>query len=237
MAPARCGILRLHRPGRVGYVARVASPLYVFIDESGNLDFSGRGTNHYVMSAYMTSDPIGCGRSISSLTYEFLARGLDDQVPFHATTNSVGTRKRVVGSLCSHGHCWVHSIYADKHLAHPSKHRPEVFYSLIGGALAKYLLKALAPDHDPVVLMFDSALSARQRGAFLRAVKPVLNQIGRRYWITFKPVREDPNGQIADFYAWSLFRSLEAGDGSWLSVLPGPRTEFDLFQSGHTKYW
>ena len=82
----------------------MASPLYVFIDESGNLDFSGRGTDHYVMLAYMTSDPIGCGRNISSLTYEFLARGLDDQVPFHATTNSVGTRKRVVGSLCSHGH-------------------------------------------------------------------------------------------------------------------------------------
>ncbi len=131
----------------------------------------------------------------------------------------------------------MHSIYADKHLAHPSKHAPEVFYSLIGGALAKYLLKAVNPMAEPIILMFDSALSAKHRSAFIKAVKPSLNAIGRSHYIMFKPVKEDLNGQIADYYAWSLFRSLESKDDSWLKKLPGKHTTFDIFQRGHTRYW
>ncbi len=182
---------------------------------------------------------MACAQKLSELKYEFLGRGLSDQIPFHATENSVGTRKRVIQSLCStsdHG-CTVHSIYCDKHLAHPSLHTPERFYSLIGGALAKYLLKAVNPMADPIILMFDSALSAKQRNAFIKAVKPTLNLIGRAHHIMFKPVKEDVNGQIADYYAWSLFRSLEAKDDSWLKSLPHNHTTFDMFQRGHTRYW
>lgn len=183
-----------------------------------------------------------CGERLSELKYEFLSRGLHDQIPFHATENSVGTRKRVIESLCENHHCWVHTIFADKHLAHPSKHSPEVFYALMGGALGKFLLRSAGPNEDPIVLMFDAALSSKQRSAFLKAVKPLLNRIGRKYYIMFKPVKEDVNGQIADYFAWATFRKLEKGDDSWLSQLmsrmpSGNTSEFNLFKNGHTRYW
>lgn len=153
------------------------SPVYVFIDESGNLDFTGSGTNHFVLSAFITSDPLGCGRALQELTYEFLSRGLEDQVPFHAVNNSVGTRRRVLGALCDGDHhCRVHSIVADKHKAHPSKHAPEVFYGLVGKAMASYLLMALPGGYEPVVLMFDAALTGKLQGAFLKALKPELKR-------------------------------------------------------------
>lgn len=214
------------------------SPLFVFIDESGNLDFSGKGTNHFVLTAFMTGHPSACAASLTSLRYEFLSRGLESQVPFHATYNSHGTRLRVIENLCTSDHaaCAVHSVYVDKHFAHPSKHKPDVFFALMAGALAKYILKAVNPGYSPIVLMFDSVLTGKQRNAVLKVIKPTLNALGRQYYVTFKPVKEDVNGQIADYYAWSLFRHLEAGDGSWLSKLP-QHGRFNLFANGHTRYW
>lgn len=32
--------------------------LFVFVDESGNLDFSPSGTNHYVLAAVATTNPL-----------------------------------------------------------------------------------------------------------------------------------------------------------------------------------
>lgn len=200
-------------------------PIYVFIDESGNLDFSGSGTDHFVLSAFITHDPLECGRALQQLTYEFLGRGLEDQIPFHATSNSVGSRRRVLETLCNQEHhCRVHSIVADKHLAHPSKHPPEVFYGLVGRAMANYLLRVLPVGYAPVVLMFDSALTGKLQGAFLKALKPDLNRLGRPYRVMFRSVKHDVNGQIADFYAWAIFRKLEAHDMAWAISSRGDTT-------------
>ncbi|WP_447943792.1 DUF3800 domain-containing protein [Microbacterium aurum] len=220
-------------------MTREKTPIHVFIDESGNLDFGGKGTDHFVLSAFLTTDPAACGRGLMDLRYEFMGRGLGDQIPFHAAYNSVGTRKRVIESMCARGthQCWVHSIWCDKHLAHRSKHSPEVFYALLGGALAKYMLMSLGGTYSPIVMMFDSTLSSKQRGAFLKAVKPALNQLDVEYRIMFSPVKEDPCGQVADFHAWALFRSLESKDHAWKESLPHVTSEFNIFRYGHTRYW
>lgn len=215
-----------------------ARPVYVFIDESGNLDFTGNGTDHFVLSAFITHDLLECGRALQELTYEFLSRGLESQIPFHAVNNTVGTRRRVLGALCAHNHhCRVHSVVADKHCAHPSKHAPEVFYGLIGKAMASYLLQALPEGYEPVVLMFDAALTGRLQGAFLKVLKPQLNRLGRPYRVVFRPVRHDVNGQVADFYAWATYRMLEAGDRTWFDQLPGSHDEFDIFSRRQMRYW
>lgn len=214
------------------------SPIYVFIDESGNLDFNGGGSDHFVLSAFMTMTPEECGRGLMGLRYDYFSRGLDDQIPFHAAPNSYGTRKQVIDHLCAPDHgCTVHSIYCDTHLAHSSKHPPEEFYALLGKALATYIIKKLGNVFSPIVMVFDSTLSRKQRGAFLKIVKPALAKLGVEYRIMFSPVKEDPCGQIADYYAWSLYRSLESRDSQWLDALPLPHTTFDIFRYGHTRYW
>lgn len=216
-------------------------PVYAFIDESGNLDFDGTGTDHFVMSAFVTTDPMICGRGPMSLKYEFLTSAAHDQIPFHAVNNTSGTRKRFIKSLCqrkSPDHsCAVHTVFCDKHYAHQSKHKPEVFYALIGGAMAKYFAKVFAGKYSPVVLVFDAALSAKQRSAFLKVVKPVMNTIGTPYQIMFAPVKEEPCGQIADYYAWATFRRLESNDRTWIDQMPLRPSEFNIFQNGHTRYW
>lgn len=228
---------RWTQPFPYDHYVSTTRPVWVFVDESGNLDFSAKGTNHFVMTAVMTDDPSANARALTDLKYEFLSRGLGDQVPFHATTNSLGTRRRVAGEIGKNTNFGTHTIWADKHYTHPSYQNPVDFYALFGRALAKYLLALISPSYDPIVIVFDAALTAKQRGAFMKTVKPALNKLGRTYHIMFKPVTEDVNGQIADYYAWAMFRKLESGDDSMLTALPGGGGEFNLFRHGFARWY
>lgn len=209
----------------------ISRPLFVFIDESGDFDFSPSGTAHFVLSAYLTHEPDVCSQRLSALRYEFLARGLHEQVPFHATQNSVGTRKRVIEAMCVGHHCSIHTIWAEKRHAPSGERRPDAFYAAMGASLGLHLLRSAREDQEPIILMFDTALTGRMRSAFLKAIKPRLNAGGRRYHVMFRPVREDLNGQVADYFAWATFRRLESNDPSWLAEMPVAHSERNLFAS------
>lgn len=85
--------------------------------------------------------------------------------------------------------------------------------------------------------MFDSALPAKKRNVFLKVIKPRLRGIGVEYQVSFATIKEEPCGQIADYYAWSMFRKLEAGDASYIESMPIRHSTFNIFQNGHTRYW
>jgi hypothetical protein len=214
-----------------------AKPLYVFIDESGNFDFTGRGTDYFVMSAVMTDRPLESAGVMQALKYELMAEGIENP-EFHAAENSLATRARASAAINGLTNIAVHSIYADKHLAHPSKHSDIDFYSLFAVALSKWLLKSIRPEYDYIVIVFDVALTKRQQKAVLANVKPTLAALGRPYSVMFHAVKADLNGQIADYFAWSVFRHLESGDPLPLAAIGSITHErFNLFRTGHTRYW
>jgi hypothetical protein len=212
--------------------------LYVFVDESGNFDFTAKGTDHFVISAVYTSDPCRSAAALQELKYSLLA-SRSDQLEFHATENSWGTRARVTDVIRGLSTCIrVHTIYADKHYAHHTLHSPVAILSLFGKALARWIAAAVSGDHDQVVVVFDSVLTGKQRDAFSKAVKPALKALDKPFHIAFHPVKSDLNGQIADYFAWSVFRSLEASDPKPLQALIGVNhSRFNIFERGHTRYW
>lgn len=213
-------------------------PIFVFIDEAGDFNFSKSGSGHYVMAAFVTTDPHSVSAAFDELKYEYLAKGYTTQVPFHANENSTGTKKRVVKLIKNlRASYWLHLVYADKHYAHPSKHNPESFYGLMGGAIASYLLTILHTQFSPVSFVFDTALQGKQREAFVSSVTEKLDSAGREFNIHFQSIKEDGNGIVADFYAWSFLRQLENESSSWFGQLPSKGDPFNIFRNGHTKYW
>lgn len=206
------------------------SPVFVFLDESGNFDFSEKGTRFFVLTAFITSEPMVCAAGISRLRYEFLGRALDTQLPFHASENSHGTRVRFIQSLCGGEHeCRVHSIYGEKSSAYSAIQSDVGLYAAFAKAMGKYLLRSLSALNRPVALIYDSALRGKKQKVFLASVKAVLNQLNLPYRITFSSVSQEPNGQIADMYAWALSRVLERGDNRYSHALPAAHSAFNLF--------
>ncbi|MDP4586447.1 MAG: DUF3800 domain-containing protein [Microbacteriaceae bacterium] len=203
--------------------------LFVFIDESGNFDFSERGTRHFVLSAHITLTPLECGHRLNALTYEFLAKGLIDQIPFHASENSLGTRRRVVENMCPAKHsCRVATFYARKNRLDRDFCNSEELLAQFGLRLAERLGAERNLDKENLVLLFDTALTAKRKQAMLRRLKSALRSRHISPRVLFRPVKHDVNGQIADFYAWAVFRRLESLDQTWERALPGPHTIEEL---------
>lgn len=67
----------------------------------------------------------------------------------------------------------IYNLYAQKCKTHPSYQNKPAFYSLLGGALVKYLLKTWKEsEYEKIVIVFDRALRGKEQKAFYKAVKP-----------------------------------------------------------------
>ena len=57
--------------------------LFIFLDESGNFDFSPKGTRHFVLTALSTTDPEEMAPALYRLKHELVLAGQDIEY-FHA---------------------------------------------------------------------------------------------------------------------------------------------------------
>lgn len=132
----------------------------------------------------------------------------------------------------------INYIYAEKRKTHPSYH-DATFYTLLGSALVRYLLKVHSESpYEKVIIIFDQALTKKEQGQFLKSVKPSLKEIGTPYAIYFHRTMSDFNGQIADYCAWARYVSLERDEKRPLQAIGNITTQsFDIFNGGETYYY
>lgn len=215
----------------------MSSTLYVFLDESGNLDFSRGGTQHYVLAAVTSVNPLVSSQDLQRLKYEQLENGIDTEY-FHASEDKQTTRNKVIAQLQTMANTVaVHYIYAKKPKAYPALQNSARFYGKLGTTLCRFIVEHRTNGYDKVVIVFDKALPNKERKSFLGEIKPELKKLGKPYEIYFHRTLSDFNGQIADYFAWSKYVSLERNEQRPIQVLSNiTMTEFDLFARG-IKEW
>ena len=184
-------------------------PLFVFADESGNFDFSASGTRHFVLAALVTAHPIESGNTLQRIKYDLLSQGMN--LPFfHATTDRQYVRNLVTTSIASMRHIAVHTMGFKKPALNREMQNPAALYVSAGIILGSILTEAvLADNHSCLVFVFDKALSNAQEKAFRSGIKPHLAKLMVPFHIVFHNVKYEPNGQIADYFAWARYVSLE----------------------------
>ena len=89
--------------------------LFVFIDESGNFDFTLRGTRHFVMAGVMATSPIDSASQLNALKYKLMAEGVDIS-DFHASEDRQAVRDRVFPIIDSLKNIRAHVIFGEKNL-------------------------------------------------------------------------------------------------------------------------
>jgi hypothetical protein len=214
------------------------SSLYIFIDESGNFDFSPGGTQYFVLSAVTALDPLISSQKLQALKYKLLSNGSDVEC-FHASPDLQAVRNEVFDEIEKLTNIRINYIYAKKQKTHPSYQSPQAFYGLFGKTLLKYVFQGyLATQYDQIIVVFDKALTNKQQRAFLSVVKPELKALGKPYKIYFHRTMADFNGQIADYSAWAKYVELERNELRPIAKLQRiPITEFDIFNRGSTNYY
>ncbi|MFV8395327.1 DUF3800 domain-containing protein [Corynebacterium hindlerae] len=215
------------------------STLFVFLDESGDMQFGPKATRHFMITAVCTKEPAVSAMKMQNLKYELLAKGSED-LEFHATNNSKGTRRRVVEVINSIPRMRVHTLWVDKRFTHPKLQKSVGLLGQFACSMGRWIDKVYGnEDIEKVILIFDSVLVGKERDAFLKNIKPAFKKLNLEYRVLFHPVKQDLNGQIADYFSWAFFQFKEHGKPQFIAELSSSHAwdNFDIFQSGKTHYW
>lgn len=232
-------------------MAEKSSILFVFIDESGNFDFSPTGTKYWVLTAMTTETPMLGREPLIQLRYELLAEGLN-QESFHATEDQQDVRNRVYEIIAGLSDISVHSVFVQKNKTNPvlyetytgrgkTKKREDNLYNRVAQALLTYVFLRYGPlTHlKQVVVVLGSLFTRTKQDAINQALKESLKaHIGKPFHIYFHDGKADINSQIADYCSWAIYRSLEDGETRPLEEIETKvRTKFDMFERGTTEYY
>lgn len=116
-----------------------SDPIYLFFDESGDLNFALNGSPYYYFGALTTTDPLPLTQALTALRYELIGGGLEIE-RFHAAEDRQAVRDRVFGALASTGGFEFDALVIEKRKAHPSLHDDTRFYPKFTAFLLRYVL-------------------------------------------------------------------------------------------------
>ena len=186
--------------------------LYVFIDESGNFDFSPKGTRHFVMSAVCTTRPEESAKQLASLKYELLSEGVDIS-SFHATNDFQFVRNRVFKRINSLRNSKAMVIFAVKERLSEDLRVPVTLLAFLAEKLLSIRTQdVVLKDFRRIVILFDRSLSNKQLNEIFILIKPYLKKIKSEFLVGFHSMHADMNSQVADYVSWSMFVLLERNE-------------------------
>jgi hypothetical protein len=215
---------------------------YLFLDESGNFDFSPTGSPLFTITSVLASRPFTIGSALSELRYDLLEEGCDIQ-EFHATEDRQAVRDRVFRVLQNHlGSIRIDSIIVRKCMIAPSWREPEVFYPNILGYLLRWVTKQeRLTEAEQVIVILDVISHRKRRKAIEASVKKTLSRMLPKS-LMYRVLHQDSKSsvclQIADYANWAIHRKWSRGDDrSHRYVRDAIKSEFDIFKSGYQRWY
>ena len=216
--------------------------VYVFLDESGNLDFSPRGTRYFVLSGISMTRPFHLNAALEGYKYDLLENGIE-QERFHCSEDNTRVRQRVFDIIAGGADdLQIDSVIVEKSKTAPPLRTDIRFYPEMLGYLLQHLLQQ--PRHrnaDGVIIVTDSLPLQRRRRAVEKSIKNTLARMVPR-GIQYRTLHHDSRShyglQIADYACWAILRKFERGDVSAYNLIDAAmRSEFDIFAGSTTHYY
>ena len=216
--------------------------MYVFLDESGNLDFSSSGTRFFVLTSVTMKRPFPAYDALNEYRYKCIEQHTDLEY-FHCAEDSKGLRAGVFRCISdSLTEMRIDSLVVEKPKTGPALRADLRFYPEMLG----HLLKWVAPrvqrrDTSELVIITDSLPIKRQRKAVTKGVQTALSGMlpaSVRYQILHHAARSHYGLQIADYCCWAVFRKWERADLThYEQIKSAIQSEFDIFREGRTFYY
>lgn len=221
--------------------------LYLFIDESGNFDFSPSGTKYFILTALSTTAPFKIAAPLLELRYQLLpnyagGRAMEESGYFHAAEDAQSVRDAVFATIMKNGQeIRIDSVIAQKNRANPKFHTQQLaLYRRMGEALLKYTFNRAAWDnYDHVVLVFSSLFDKKKRGILKQTFKSLIKSIAAKpYSLYFHDSKFDLCNQAVDYLGWAIYRKWESADmRSYNPIKHLVKSEFQIFSKGETEYY
>ena len=192
------------------------SSLYVFIDESGNFDFSDKGTHHFVLTAVVTENPFDLADHFNRLKYELLFDGIfEPAVSFHASEDTQRMRDRVFGFMRSYEGMRIYAVIISKKKWLAAR---QAYSKQIYGFASRQLIEMIIKDarhsgYSRILVLMGAVLPHKQREDILKTLKSLIKPIfGGRFAVCFVRSASDLNCQIADYCSWAIYVKYERNE-------------------------
>lgn len=193
--------------------------LYMYLDESGNLDFKQSGTPFFLMTCVVATRPFNSADAMRELRYDLMEKGMDIQ-KFHACDDKNEVRKSVYRILSAQNCNYrVYSVYVDKSEVPDEMRTPESVYSKVFSLLLDEIYRAEGIINLEGIVVITDRLpkDATKR----QVVKPLKRYMKEKFQARHIPYvlmhhdsASDMNLQAADYYCWAAQRDL-AQDKRW----------------------
>lgn len=204
--------------------------MYLFFDESGNLDFSQNGSRHFCFGALTLRDPGPLTASLTRVRYGFLEQGLELQC-FHAAEDRQVVRNAVFAAMAEVGGFDFDVLIADKRCTPSELRDPFEFYARLGYTLVDGVLQHYADLDERVVVITDTLPVQRERKALTKAFRTALRDArGTRPFSVLHHLSAAHAGlQAVDYCTWAVQRKLRGDDRSYQLIEPWIRTRWVAF--------
>ena len=131
--------------------------LYIFLDESGNFDFSKKGTKHFILGSITLERPFNFDQHLSKLKYDLVEskHGKNGNEFFHATEDDRDVRQHVFTAIKSHLNMTrIDALVVEKSKTAPAVQVLERFYPDMLGYLLRYVLNGYDLSQFNEVIVF-----------------------------------------------------------------------------------
>ena len=184
---------------------------YLYIDESGNLDFSEKGTEWFIVTGVVMRRPFDAATSLLAYKYDCIEDGFDIE-RFHASEDMDVVRTGVYSRIAKHSEkCKAYSAKVHKALLPDEAKDPAKVYAialdwLVGEAFAGVDLDEVAK----VIIVTDALPMDARRRQVQKPLKALMKRRfqdeGTPYALLHHKSESDPNLQIADYMCWAVHR-------------------------------
>jgi len=213
--------------------------VYVFIDVSGNYDFSSTGTKYLVMTGLTCTDI--CPGIIELHTIRhWLIEGNFDVEYFHATEDAQAVRNQVFDIVSKFNHVRIDSVIAEKIKIPASLQSAGQIYPFMAEKLYNNLLGGGVEirKSDKVFIFMDrESAHSRERESLIKGIKRYLSQHLPRtpYQILMHASMSHLYLQVVDYCSWAIFRKWEMSDRrSYDKIQQLVKSESSIFERGES---
>jgi len=217
--------------------------LYVFIDVSGNYDYSPTGTMSLVITSTLCTDINPGVLELYAVKHEVIDQGIDIEY-FHAAEDRQPVRDKVFDVISGLTHLRIDSIIVEKSKVDPNLRPLNKFYPTMVEYLLQYPFDPRGIDvthFDKVLIFMDRELArAREREALIKAVKLSLahHTQGVPYTLSMHSSASHPYLQIVDYCSWAVYVKRERGEMRPFNQIKNlVRSEFLIYQNKKAKWY
>lgn len=211
-------------------IENISDCMYIFVDEAGDMDFSSKGSKHYMFNFLIKRRPFNLHEYLSNYRYSLLERNLDplngkrlDIQQFHACEDNKFIKNELFNLIATFNSNSVktYSYILEKPKVSPSKRKEkDKFYIDNLSYSIKLLLDKLKISKNFIIITDRLPVhknKSKQVGALKKGIKEYIksNDLNIRYDIFHHCSASSANLQIVDYISWAIYRKFEHNDDSF----------------------